>query len=100
MALSSTQRQYLRREAHALRPIVQVGKNGLSDAIIDGTAQALESHELIKVKFMDAPEERKALAQELAENVMAELVAVVGNIAILYRQSSDPDKQRVQLPRR
>ncbi len=96
--LTQSQRQFLRRSAHDLRPTVQVGKNGVSPALIASAAAELEAHELIKVKFMEFREERRELSEQLAADLGAELVAVIGNVAVLYREQRDPQKRQIRLP--
>jgi RNA-binding protein len=97
-ALTSGQRAYLRREAHDLKPTVQVGKGGVSEAVIGAVAQSLALHELIKVKFLDAGDEKRALAEQVAADTDSALVAVIGSIAILYRPQDDPTRRKVMLP--
>jgi len=97
-ALKGSQRTYLRGLAHSLRPVVQVGKNGITPEVIRAVDEALEKHELIKVKFVDFKEARRALTQELGERTTCESVGLIGNIAILYREQPDPDKRRITLP--
>ena len=97
--LSQAQRQYLRKIAHVLQPIVHIGKNGLSENLYSSAEIALDSHELIKVKFIDYKDEKREVAQELAEQLRAEVVYIIGNTAILYRRQPDADKRKIQLPR-
>lgn len=99
MNLTQKQRQYLRKSAHDLKPIVQIGKNGLSDQLIASVDQVLHTHELIKVKFNDFQGEKQEISEQIAGRTGAELVYVIGNTTILYRQSSDPEKRAVILPR-
>ena len=96
--LTTTQRQFLRRFAHDIKPTVQVGKNGVTPQLIAGVGIELDAHELIKVKFMEFREEKQELSEELAKQLAADLVAVIGNTAILYRQQRDPEKRRISLP--
>ena len=95
--LSSAQRQFLRKLAHTLKPVVQVGKNGMSESVFAAADQELDSHELIKIKFVDFQDQKRALAQELATRSKAELIGVIGNIAIVYRQNPDPEKRKIRL---
>lgn len=97
--LSQTQRQFLRKHAHDLKPIVHIGKNGVSDSLLESTAIALDAHELIKVKFYDFKDEKRAIADDLAGQLSAELIAIIGNTAILYRRQPDADKRKINLPR-
>lgn len=96
-ALTSFQRSHLRSLAHSLRPVVQVGEAGLSDAVQAAVERALESHELVKVRLRH-PEDKRAAARELAERCGAELCGLVGHTVILYRRH--PDSPRIELPRR
>ena len=97
-ALKGSQRTYLRGLAHNMRPVVQVGKNGITKELIQAVDEALESHELIKVKFVDFKEEKKALSQDIGEQTNSTPVGMIGNIAIFYRQQSDKEKQKIILP--
>lgn len=97
-ALTKTQREYLRKLAHDLKPVVQIGKNGLSDSLISSVNQALDAHELIKVKYQDFKEEKRELTEELADTTSATLIAIIGNTAILYREQRDPELRKVALP--
>lgn len=96
MNLNNAQRQYLRRTAHSLRPLAQIGKAGLTNSVISAVDQALEAHELIKVKFLDFREEKQALSNEIAGATGSTLVSLIGNIAILYRPN--PERPGVVLP--
>ena len=97
-ALTSKQRQFLKGRAHALSPVVRIGKSGLTPAVIQEAKTALRAHELVKVRIeAEDADERRALAERLAENADAQIVARVGKIAVLYRErDEDPD---IRLPR-
>ncbi|OQY31689.1 MAG: hypothetical protein B6241_13365 [Spirochaetaceae bacterium 4572_59] len=97
--LKGFQRSYLTKKAHNLSPVIMIGGNGLSDAVVDASDQELENHEMIKVKFVDYKEDRKNIAGELAEKTDAHLVRVIGNIAILYRYQPDHDKRIYHVPK-
>ena len=84
--LTSRERNILRKEAHTLKPIIMIGKNGVTPKLTAAVDAALTDHELIKVKFLDFKEDRRALSSSLADSVKAEVVSVIGNIAILYRE--------------
>ena len=95
--LQGFQRRHLRGQAHPLKPVVQVGDGGLSRAVIAAVVDALDAHELIKVR-LHTPEDKKATAKELAERTESALCGVVGHTVILYRP--DPDEPTIELPRR
>lgn len=85
--LNSKQRNILRKKAHTLKPVIMVGKNGVTPELIAAVDAALTDHELIKIKFQDFKEDRRALTRALSESVKANVISVIGNIAILYRES-------------
>ena len=98
--LKGSDRKHLRGLAHHLKPVVQVGKQGVIENLITSVSQALDAHELIKVKFVDHKQERQELSREIANRTESELAGLVGNVAILYRQHSDAEKRKIRLPQR
>ena len=98
MALTGKQRQFLKGLAHALAPIVRIGKGGVSDSVVNETKKSLAAHELIKVRIeVDDGDERRALADKLAAAADAYLAGSVGKIAILYRARDE--KPAIKLPK-
>jgi RNA-binding protein len=100
--LEGFQRKYLRGIAHGLKPVVFVGQKGLSSEVILAAGLALESHELIKIKFNDFKEkDQKAELSELLEKETgSEVVGIIGHTVIFYRQHNDPEKRRIFPPQR
>lgn len=97
--LTGKQQRHLRALAHALEPIVQVGKEGVSQGVLTATDQALVDHELVKVRLPDIErDERAVLAKELAEGTKSALAGTIGRIAILYRRH--PSEPKINLPRK
>jgi RNA-binding protein len=93
--LTPKQKKHLKSLAHHLKPVVMLGQHGLTEAVVKECDQALETHELIKVKITgDDREERSETAISLAQQTNSELVHTIGHQAILYRLS---DKQRITL---
>lgn len=80
-----------------LEPVVFVGKEGLSDGLLASVNQALDDHELVKVKFESHKEEKKQLAPVLAERTRSQLIQRVGNVVVLFRQQSEPAKRKINL---
>lgn len=91
------QRKHLRGLAHNLKPIVQVGRAGVSDAVVRAVDGALDDHELIKVRLYE-PEDKRALAERLGALTGAEVCGLVGHTVILYRRH--PEAPRVEVPER
>ena len=86
MELSENQRRFLRGRAHALKPVIQIGNNGLTEAVAKETERALHDHELIKVRAPGADREaRDALLAALATRTGSALVHRIGHVAVLYR---------------
>lgn len=98
MALQGFQRRHLRRLAHPLRPVVQVGAGGVSETLLGALDAALEDHELVKVRLHE-PEDKKAAAEALARASGAELCGLVGHTVVLYRRRREGEP-RVPLPQR
>jgi len=97
MALSGKDRRFLRGLGHHLDPVLQVGKEGLSEAFLAAVEQALSDHELIKIRVGEsAPMDRREAADALAEATRAELAQVLGRTFLLYR--ADADEPRIALP--
>lgn len=97
--LKGSDRQYLRSLAHSLEPVVFVGKQGLTDSLVNAVIEALDSHELVKIKFNDRKGEKKEIAAEIAQRTDGHVVGMVGNVATLYRQHPEEEKRRVRLPK-
>ncbi|PWY56642.1 ribosome assembly RNA-binding protein YhbY [Legionella qingyii] len=83
----------LKAQAHHLKPVVLLGAKGLTEAVIAETDIALLSHELIKVKINGAEkEDRIIMADELCQQLHAELVQMIGNTVIMYRKNEEKHK--------
>ncbi|MFP1462211.1 ribosome assembly RNA-binding protein YhbY [Escherichia coli] len=100
MNLSTKQKQHLKGLAHPLKPVVLLGSNGLTEGVLAEIEQALEHHELIKVKIATedrAVRETKTLIVEaIVRETGACNVQVIGKTLVLYR----PTKERkISLPR-
>ena len=87
--MTSKQRSNLKSIAATLKPIAQVGKEGVSDNLLKSLSDALGAHELIKLNLLPASgEDEDALAASIASALSAEVVIVIGRRAVLYRRSS------------
>ena len=95
--LESKERSYLTKLSNSVEPIIRIGKNGLTENILTAINELLDNKELIKIKFIDFKEEKVQVAQEIALKTDSFLVRVIGNIAIFYKMSSDPEKRKIVL---
>ncbi len=96
MPLTNAQRRYLRGLTHDLKPVVTLADKGLSENVRAEIEQALEHHELIKVKIRAEREQREAWIEQIARDFRAELVHRIGQVACYYRRH--PKKPKIALP--
>ncbi len=98
MALTSSQIRYLRGLAHPLKPVLLMGGKGVTAGVLKELEQALDDHELIKVRLSGG--DRAARAADLVrlvESSHAEAVQTIGHIAVLYRRNDE--KPQIALPK-
>ena len=97
LELSGKQKRHLRALGHHLKPVVQMGQKGATDALKSKVRSELLAHELIKVKVsgdcLETPKEAGALLAEASE---ANVVQVIGRTVLLYRPH--PDEPEIALP--
>ena len=91
--LSIAEKKVLRAKSYSLKPVVLIGQRGISDAVLSEIETALESHELMKVRFGGTDrEERKKLASVISESAGAELVHQIGGVAVFFRPRNKQNK--------
>ncbi|ASS96149.1 ribosome assembly RNA-binding protein YhbY [Peribacillus simplex] len=95
--LTGKQKRFLRSKAHHLNPIFQVGKGGVNDNLIKQIGEALEVRELIKVSILqNCEEDRNDVGFSLSKGARAELVQIIGNTIVLYKESKE--NKQLKLP--
>lgn len=95
--LTNKQKRFLRKEAHGIKPVVQVGKAGVNENVIRTTKEAIRARELIKVSVLqNCLEDKEEVALKLANSIQGEVVQVIGNTIILYKESKE--KKQIELP--
>jgi RNA-binding protein len=88
-------RRKLRAHGHALNPLVQIGKSGVTKGVLAQVAQALFDHELVKVRIgTECPADRFAVADELAAQPGTQVVQVIGRTVLTYKRH--PKKPRFE----
>ncbi|MEG0545926.1 MAG: YhbY family RNA-binding protein [Oscillospiraceae bacterium] len=97
--MTSKERANFRSQANGIEVLFQVGKGGISDALIKQTDDALKARELIKLKVLEtSPESAKEIANKLAEATESEVVSVIGGSMIFYRYNKKlHEKKKVKL---
>lgn len=95
--LTGKQKRFLRAMGHSLNPIVLVGKGEVTEPLIKETNEALDHHELIKVKILESCiMDRHDVADELAAACCADIAQVLGRTFLLYKKGKEP---KIDLPR-
>lgn len=88
--LNTAQKKFLKGIAHGLNPVVMIGANGLTDAVIQELDQALSHHELVKIKIAaDERSERKAMIEQMTKQTQAQSLQAIGKIVVLLRVNID-----------
>lgn len=100
MSLSPAQRREYRAIAHHLKPVVTLGDKGLNEGVREELDRALNDHELIKVKVAGGEKEaRTEQVEALCKATGAELVQLIGRVAILLRRAKKPNPKLSNLSR-
>ncbi|MGK0288724.1 MAG: RNA-binding protein [bacterium] len=91
--LTGKQKRHLRALAHHLKPVLQLGKAGVTDTFLISMRHQLEQHELIKVKVLkNSPEGHREAGEKLAKAVPCYLAQVIGKTMLFYRaREKDPE---------
>ena len=88
MELTSKRRAYLRKKAHDLDALVRIGKEGVTDNLIQSILDAIESRELIKVKILqNCEEEKMEIMEQLSQCKEFEVVGIIGRTIILFKEN-------------
>ena len=100
--LKGYQKKYLKGIVHGMKPLVFIGQKGLSPMVTKAVDESLEKHELIKVKFIDFKEknQKEEISGAIEKETASELVGMIGHIAMFYRQQKDPEKRKINVPKR
>lgn len=96
--LTSKQRAFLKSEAHSMKPIIQIGKNGLNDQIKTSVRNALDARELIKVTLLqNTDEDIHDVAEVLEDEIDCDTVLKIGRILILYKESARKENRKISV---
>jgi RNA-binding protein len=97
MTITGEQRRSLAAQAQSLKPLVQIGKNGVTPEQIETIKRDLDQHELVKIKFNDYKSQKQQLSTQIAESTGSEQVTLIGNTLTLYKRKPDPAKRKIPL---
>lgn len=97
--ITTKQRAILRALGNALEPVMQIGKDGVSENSLVSVSQLLEARELAKFKVLNNFDgDAKILANEIAKKVGADVVQAIGKTFILYKKSTKKGFKHIELP--
>jgi RNA-binding protein len=96
MQLTGKQARYLRGLGHHLKPVVMIGKEEINDAVLSAVEEALDVHELIKVKLQEGClADRRQVAEELSAATNSAVAQILGRSILLFRAGQE---RKIQLP--
>lgn len=97
--ITTKQRAFLRGLGNALEPVMQIGKDGLTDNSVQAIEQLLQARELVKFKILNnCDDDAKSLANVIAIKVNADVVQAIGKVFILYKKSTKKGFKHIELP--
>jgi putative YhbY family RNA-binding protein len=104
VTLSPSERSVLKARAHALDPVVMIGEQGLTSAVIREIDRSLKAHELVKVRATADRADREVWFEEIANALNAAPVQHIGKVLLFWRENPELAKAREQarkpLPKR
>ncbi|GAA3009824.1 ribosome assembly RNA-binding protein YhbY [Tetragenococcus solitarius] len=96
MELRGKQKSFLKRQAHHLQPIFQIGKGGLNEQLIVQIGEALEKRELIKVSLLQNTEEDvRDVAAILEQKLNCQIVQIIGRVLVIFKISTKEKNQKI-----
>ncbi|MDH5392233.1 MAG: ribosome assembly RNA-binding protein YhbY [Gammaproteobacteria bacterium] len=88
--LSKTQIKHLRKLTHDLKPVIMLGQNGFTDAVLNELNIALDRHELVKIKLSGSDREmRDQLIDNICEQTRSQQVQSIGKTVTIYRRNRE-----------
>ena len=98
MFKKNTQKKYLRKLGHQLKPVIFIGNSGLSESVLTELSSTINHHELIKVKIKASNRIiRNQIVDEICKKISTQLVTQIGGIALIYKRNSENPK--IKLPK-
>ena len=98
--MTTKQRAYLKGLAMTIDPIFQCGKSSITPEFVAAVTEALEKRELIKISVLqNCADDPKELGIMIAERTRAQLVQVIGNKIVIYKQAKEERNRKIELPK-
>ena len=96
--ITTKQRAQLRGLGNALEPVMQIGKEGLTDNSYEAIGALLEARELVKIKVLNnCPMRARQICDQICAKISAEPVQVIGSMVIIYRKSTKKGFKHIEL---
>ena len=101
-ALTNAQKKFLRKLGHGLSPVVYIGKDGLSQTVVSAIDEALDYHELIKIKIINTDKiSKQEAADKVPELTRCQLVQLIGKTLLVYRRNTKKKRdEQIPLPKK
>ena len=101
-ALTNAQKKFLRKLGHDLNPVVYIGKEGLSETVVAAIDEALDYHELIKIKIINTDKiSKQEAADRVPELSNSQLVQLIGKTLLVYRRNKNKKRdEQIPLPKK
>ena len=93
--LTPREKKLIKKLSHDLKPLIRIGKNGVTPSTIANIDKALTDHELIKIKYLEHKDQKNTLTRQITEETRSELINRIGNTIVLYRESPHPQKRNI-----
>jgi RNA-binding protein len=96
------QKKYLKGLAHRMKPVVFIGQKGMTESVASAINEALDTHELIKIRFVDFKEkdQKSRVVADIEKETGCGIVGRIGHVLTVYRQHGDPEKRTISVPQR
>lgn len=95
--LTAKERQFLKGIGHQTKPVVQIGKNGIDERVVNALNKALDDHELVKISIHETSDlDKEEAAQLICEATGAELVQILGRKITIYKKNKKNPKIKFQ----
>ncbi|PCR99884.1 ribosome assembly RNA-binding protein YhbY [Lactococcus fujiensis] len=97
MELNGKQKRYLRSLAVNIRPIVQIGKGGLTNEILTSIRKAADARELIKVNILQNSDESRDNVADAIEEMGLDVVQIIGRNIVVFKVADKKENRKISV---
>ncbi len=88
--MKGKQRSYLKKLSHGMKPVIQVGKDGVSPQLIAQVSETIKKRELIKISILETcPEDLKEVSEKICERARCQFVQLIGRKLTIYKRNEE-----------